>query len=117
MPKLVECLNDSNAKVQAAAAAVIPVIITCVDNPETQTLKKDLTGAIIDPSTTLHCLEEILTTTFVNSIDGTSLAFIMPVIIRGLRDPTYDLVKKAVTCAGNMCVPVAPTLTLAPTRT
>ena len=36
MPKLVECLNDSNAKVQAAAAAVIPVIITCVDNPETQ---------------------------------------------------------------------------------
>ncbi len=114
MPKLVECLNDSNAKVQAAAAAVIPVIITCVDNPETQTLKKDLTGAIIDPSTTLHCLEEILTTTFVNSIDGTSLAFIMPVIIRGLRDPTYDLVKKAVTCAGNMCALIKSPSDIAP---
>ena len=73
-----------------------------------QTLKKDLAGAIIDPQTTGFCLEQILTTTFVNSMDGTSLAFIMPVIIRGLRDPTYDLVKKAVTCAGNMCVPSRP---------
>ena len=73
-----------------------------------QTLKKDLAGAIIDPQTTGFCLEQILTTTFVNSMDGTSLAFIMPVIIRGLRDPTYDLVKKAVTCAGNMCVQPGP---------
>jgi len=114
MPKLVECLNDSNAKVQAAAAAVIPVIITCVDNPETQTLKKDLAGAIIDPKTTGFCLEQILTTTFVNSMDGTSLAFIMPVIIRGLRDPTYDLVKKAVTCAGNMCALIKSPSDIAP---
>ena len=40
-----------------------------------QTLKKDLAGAIIDPQTTGFCLEQILTTTFVNSMDGTSLAF------------------------------------------
>ena len=102
MPKLVECLNESNAKVQAAAVAAIPIIIACVDNSETQTLKTELVNAIVDPSTTSHALEEILTTTFVNALDGTSLAFIMPVIIRGLREPSPEGKKRAVTCASNI---------------
>lgn len=83
--QVLECLSSTNAKVQAAAAAALPVLCSCVDNPETQALKPHLMKAFTDPSTTLDCLEEIMCTTFVNAVDETSLAFIMPVVMRGLQ--------------------------------
>ena len=104
IPHVLECLNDSNAKVQSAAEEALPVLCSCTDNAEVgSTLKGIIMEALKKPDTTFACIEEVLMTTFCNPMDGTSLAFMMPIIIRGIKDPNYLLVKKATTCASNLC--------------
>merc|ERR1719183_1289131 len=115
IPLVMDCLNDSNAKVQAAAEAALPVLCSCVENAEVaSTLKEVLMLALKDPNTTLACIDEVLLTTFCNPMDGTSLAFIMPIVIRGIRDANYELVKKATVCTSNLCALVKESSDIAP---
>ena len=115
IPIVMECLNDSNAKVQGAAEAALPVLISCTENAEVaSTLKDHIILALRTPDTTLACIEEVLMTTFCNPMDGTSLAFMMPILIRGIRDANYALVKKATVCVSNVCALVKDGSDVAP---
>merc|ERR1719502_917052 len=115
IPYVMECLNDSNAKVQSAAEEALPVLCSCTENAEVgSTLKGHLMEALKKPDTTFACIEEVLMTTFCNPMDGTSLAFMMPIVIRGIKDPNYALVKKATTCASNLCALVKDSSDIAP---
>jgi len=115
IPLVIECINDSNAKVQAAAEAALPELIVCVDNAEVaSTLKEVLMLALRKPDTTLECIDEVLLTTFCNPMDGTSLAFIMPILIRGIKDSNYELVKKATVCTSNLCALIKEASDIAP---
>jgi elongation factor 3 len=102
IPRVMECLANTNAKVMEAASSALPHLLACVENPETLKLKGLIIEAFRKPETTLVCIDELLCTTFVNAMDGTSLAFIMPLLLRGLGDSKYELVKKAAVCAGNV---------------
>jgi hypothetical protein len=44
-----------------------------------------------------------LQTTFVNSVDAPSLALLVPIVHRGLRERSTDTKKKAAQIVGNMC--------------
>ena len=48
-------------------------------------------------------LEELLDTTFVNSVDVNSLAFFIPLIVRGMREGNAEVTHAAATTAGNIC--------------
>ena len=115
IPIVMECLNDSNAKVQAAAEAALPVLCGCTENAEVaSTLKEPLMLALRKPDTTLACIEEVLMTTFCNPMDGTSLAFMMPLLIRGVKDANYQLVKKSTVCTSNLCALIKESSDVAP---
>ena len=45
----------------------------------------------------------LLQTTFVNSIDAPSLALLVPIVHRGLRERSAETKKKAAQIVGNMC--------------
>lgn len=68
-----------------------------------------LLSAIADPNTsTRPCLDTLLSTTFVNTIDAPSLALVVPVVHRGLRDRSGDTKKRAARIVGNMCSLTTP---------
>ena len=52
---------------------------------------------------TRACLDVLLETVFVNTIDAPSLALIVPVVHRGLRDRAGDTKRRAGRIVGNMC--------------
>jgi len=100
---------------QAAAQAALPVLISCTENAEVATTLKDfIITALCNPDKTLDCIEEVLMTTFCNPMDGTSLAFMMPLLLRGIKDANYTLVKKATTCVSNVCALVKDGSDVAP---
>ena len=69
-----------------------------------QALAPVLLAAIAEPNTKAKAaLETLLTTTFVNTVDAASLALIVPVVHRGLRDRSGDAKKKAARIVGDMC--------------
>jgi len=110
-----ECLNDSNAKVEGAAKEALPELCKCVQNAEiAATLKDVILLALMKPDTTMACIEEVMLTTFCNPMDGTSLAFMMPIVIRGIKDANYELVKKATVCTSNLCALIKESSDIAP---
>jgi|AntAceMinimDraft_12_1070368.scaffolds.fasta_scaffold05872_1 HEAT repeat protein len=115
VPRLSETLIDTHPKVVEAATWALKAIGEVIRNPEIQALSSYLLGAIAKPAElTLPCLEVLLETTFVNTVDAPSLALIVPVLSRGLRDRKADLKKKAAKIAGNMCALVADAKDMSP---
>ena len=115
VPRLAETLTDTQPKVVASARAALQVIGSVIKNPEISALVPIILEAITDPNEHTHaCLDTLLETTFVNSIDAPSLALIIPIITRGLRERKTDLKKKAAKICGNMCALVASSADLAP---
>ena len=115
VPKLSETLTDTHPKVVDAANAALAAIGDVIRNPEIRGLSKYLLGAISAPAErTAPCLDVLLEMTFVNTVDAPSLALIVPVLSRGLRDRSADLKKKAAKIAGNMCSLVADAKDMSP---
>ncbi|EOD04238.1 hypothetical protein EMIHUDRAFT_466248 [Emiliania huxleyi CCMP1516] len=101
--------------VQTAAEEALPVLCSCVQNAEVaSTLRDFIIDALKKPDKTFECVEEVLMTTFCNPMDGTSLAFMMPIIIRGIKDANYELVKKSTVCASNLCALIKDSSDIAP---
>lgn len=104
VPKLTEVLTDTHPKVQAAAQTALQQIGSVIRNPEISALVATLLLGISDPNEyTKHSLDILLQTTFVNTVDAPSLALIVPIVHRGLRERSSETKKKGAQIVGNMC--------------
>ena len=103
-PAFLECVFDTHPKVAALAGHVIKPICSCVKNAEVLGMLNLIIEAIRHPQKeTETCLDRLMETTFVNSMDAPSLAVVLPIILRGLREPAFPLKKKAAVTCGNIC--------------
>ena len=48
-------------------------------------------------------MEKLLSMTFTNTVDAASLALMVPILHKGMRDRSGDLKKRAARIVGNMC--------------
>ncbi|XP_042484650.1 protein ILITYHIA [Macadamia integrifolia] len=104
VPKLTEVLTDTHPKVQSAGQMALQQVGSVIKNPEISSLVPTLLMALMDPNDyTKHSLDILLQTTFINSIDAPSLALLVPIVHRGLRERSAETKKKAAQIAGNMC--------------
>lgn len=103
IPPLTEVLTDTHAQVRTSANASLKKFGEVVDNPEIKTMQGTLLGALVDPTNkTLKALNTLLTTSFVHYIDPSSLALIIPIIDRGLRERSAEMKRKAAQIVGNL---------------
>lgn len=82
-------LMEPRKKVQEAAREVLEVIGTQVRNSEVSALSKEVVRAVADPANqkyTQEVLCKLGSTTFMNYIDAASLAFLIPIMTRGLKE-------------------------------
>ncbi|KAJ3745026.1 armadillo-type protein [Lentinula detonsa] len=102
IPRLTEVLTDSHAQVRAAANKSLKQFGEVISNPEIQGLVPVLLKALVDPAKTPSALSGLLKTSFMHYIDHSSLALVVPIIVRGLRERGADTKKKAVQIVGNL---------------
>mmetsp|Transcript_11404 Transcript_11404/g.22345 ORF Transcript_11404/g.22345 Transcript_11404/m.22345 type:complete len:1330 (-) Transcript_11404:130-4119(-) len=108
IPAVMECNRDTKKQVSDAASEALDNLGELVTNAETIKLMPWILEALKDPEQKVDpCLDELMDTTFVNSVDAQSLAFIIPVVLRGLRDGTAEMKLKGSITAGNVCSLVA----------
>lgn len=104
VPKLVAALTDSHPKVREAGKSALRDVGSVVRNPEIEKISKVLLDALEDPNRhTADALQQLQSTSFQHSIDAPSLALVMPIITRGLKDRAGDAKKKAALIVGSMC--------------
>lgn len=103
-PDFLDTLFDTHPKVSALAEEILPSVCSCVKNAEVLGMMELILRAIRQPQKeTEDCLDKLMETTFVNSMDAPSLAVVLPVILRGLRERTKELKQKAAVTFGNIC--------------
>ncbi|CAG8487765.1 9221_t:CDS:10 [Ambispora leptoticha] len=103
VPRLTEVLMDSHTQVQAAANEALLRFGEVISNPEVQELVPTLLHALSDPDkNTNAALNALLETAFVHYIDAPSLALVMPILERGLKERSTDVKKKSSQIVGNM---------------
>ncbi|CAG8561777.1 6442_t:CDS:10 [Ambispora gerdemannii] len=103
VPRLTEVLMDSHTQVQAAANESLLRFGEVISNPEVQELVPTLLHALSDPDkNTNAALNALLKTAFVHYIDAPSLALVMPILERGLKERSTDVKKKSSQIVGNM---------------
>lgn len=103
VPRLVAVLADSHINVQKASKAALERFTDVIQNPEIKQLAPKLLNALGDPTkhtgTALNCL---IDTSFEHYIDGPSLAIVIPIVERGMRERSTELKKKAALIVGSM---------------
>ncbi|XP_078427732.1 putative protein kinase regulator ILITHYIA [Wolffia australiana] len=115
VPKLTEVLTDTHPKVQSAGQTALQQVGSVIKNPEISALVPTLLLGLTDPNDhTKHSLDILLQTTFINSVDAPSLALVVPIVHRGLRERSVDTKKKAAQITGNMCSLVTEPLDMIP---
>lgn len=105
VPEIVGVLNDTHKEVRKAADQALKRFGEVIRNPEIQSIVPELLNAIGDPTKyTENALDVLIKTQFVHYIDGPSLALIIHVIHRGMRDRSAATKKKACQIVGNMAI-------------
>ncbi|KAH7883448.1 armadillo-type protein [Phlebopus sp. FC_14] len=102
IPRLTGVLTDTHAQVKAAANKSLKQFGEVISNPEIQALVPTLLKALVDPAKTTNALSSLLKTSFMHYIDHSSLALVIPIIERGLRERGADGKKKAAQVVGNL---------------
>ncbi|CAG8500654.1 3053_t:CDS:10 [Acaulospora colombiana] len=103
VPRLTNVLTDSHANVQAAANQALLHFGEVINNPEIQELVPTLLSGLSDPDkNTNAALDSLLATAFVHYIDAPSLALVMPILERGLKERSTEVKKKSSQIVGNM---------------
>jgi HEAT repeat protein len=103
IPRLVEAGSDPHPKVKESARHALVDISSVIKNPEVAELSPVLMEAIADPANkTKHALEMLLSCEFMHSIDAPSLALLVPVLARALKDRSADLKRKSSAIMGNI---------------
>ncbi|KAI0035599.1 ARM repeat-containing protein [Vararia minispora EC-137] len=102
IPRLTGVLTDTHAQVRAAANKSLKQFGEVISNPEIQALVPAFLKAMVDPAKTPNALSALLKTSFVHYIDHSSLALVIPILERGLRERGADTKKKAAQIIGNL---------------
>ncbi|KAI0628364.1 ARM repeat-containing protein [Trametes polyzona] len=102
IPRLTGVLTDSHAQVRAAANKSLKQFGEVISNPEIQSLVPVFLKAMVDPAKTPNALSALLKTSFMHYIDHSSLALVIPIIERGLRERSADTKRKAAQIVGNL---------------
>ncbi|KAK9476212.1 armadillo-type protein [Lipomyces japonicus] len=103
IPEIVGALNDTHKEIRKAANLSLQRFGEVINNPEIQNLVPILLKAISDPTKYVDdALDALLKTTFAHYIDAPSLALIIYILRRGLKERSAFTKRKSCQIVGNM---------------
>ena len=103
VPRLIALLADSRGEVHDAARGALGHVGAVIRNPELLPNVSLLLRALRAPDEFASAaLDALAATRFVHRIDAPSLSLVMPLLLRGLRERSSHVKRRAAQIAGNM---------------
>ncbi|CAO1631779.1 unnamed protein product [Parajaminaea phylloscopi] len=103
IPRLSSVLSDAHPQVRSAGNRSLKQFGMVMRNPEIKTIVPTLLQALVDPtSKTAAALHKLLAQTFAHYLDAPSLALVVPIVDRGLRDRSAQIQRDGAKITGNL---------------
>ena len=103
VPKVTDNMWDTKPEVKKAAKQSLSECCVVIHNPDVKHIVPDLIEANADPKKNVNALDSLMGTTFVSQVDRQTLAIIVPILYRGLRDRDVQTKRKCCVVVDNMC--------------
>lgn len=107
LPELIPLITgqaaSSKREVKEQSTETLNKCCTRISNPDVIPLIPKLVLANKDPKETPLAIEALMETTFVNQVERSTLAVIVPILNKGLKDRTSKLRRKCCVIIDNMC--------------
>ncbi|KAJ2512974.1 translational activator of GCN4 [Coemansia sp. RSA 1939] len=109
VPSIIDALTDTHGQVSAAARQALLRFGDVIHNPEIQAIVPAILAALDDPAKqTDAALRTLLHTAFVHYVDAPSLALVVPVLERGMRERNASTKRSAAQIMGSMATLTDP---------
>uniref|UniRef100_A0A061R1D1 Elongation factor 3 n=1 Tax=Tetraselmis sp. GSL018 TaxID=582737 RepID=A0A061R1D1_9CHLO len=102
IPPLTEVMWDTRVEVQNLAKETMTEICNVVANKDLDPFIPVLVSALAKPSEIPECVHALSATTFVQTVDAPTLSVMCPILIRGLRERSTPVKRKAALIIDNM---------------
>lgn len=103
IPRLSGVLSDAHPQVRSAGNRSLKQFGMVMRNPEIKSMVPTLLQALVDPtSKTAAALHKLLAQTFAHYLDAPSLALVVPIVDRGLRDRSAQIQRDGAKITGNL---------------
>lgn len=102
VPKLTEAFADAKMEVKQAAQATTMECFLQNGNRDIEKFVPQLVECIAVPAKTTDCIHALAATTFVQQVEAPPLSIIVPLLVRGLRERTTAIKRKACVIIDNM---------------
>jgi elongation factor 3 len=102
IPPLCEVMWDTRLEVQNLSKETMTEICNVVANKDLDPFIPVLVSALAKPSEVPECVHSLSSTTFVQTVDAPTLSVMCPILIRGLRERSTPIKRKAALIIDNM---------------
>lgn len=102
VPPLCEVMWDTRVEVQEKSKETMTQICNVVANKDLDPFIPVLVSALAKPSEVPECVHALSSTTFVAAVDAPTLSVMSPILIRGLRERSTPIKRKAALIIDNM---------------
>lgn len=103
IPRLSGVLSDAHPQVRTSGNRSLKQFGLVMKNPEVKQMVPTLLQALVDPtSKTAPALQRLLSQTFAHYLDAPSLALVVPIVDRGLRDRSAQIQRDGAKITGNL---------------
>ena len=86
IPVISACMWATKAEVKNHATKLMNDLCACVGNPDIEKFIPALISSIADPTEVPECVYKLSATTFVTTVEGPTLAIMLPLLVRGLGE-------------------------------
>jgi elongation factor 3 len=114
VPEVTACMWDTKKQVKVAATTAMKNAMEVIGNKDIEHMTDKILVAITQPKEVPEIMHKMAGVTFVQSVESSALAMIVPLLLRGLREKTTATKRQAAVIIDNMSKLVDNPLDAAP---
>lgn len=103
IPHVTECLHELKPEVSAAATRTMKDLCKVCGNPDIAPHLNTLISCMARPTEVEECIKKISSTTFVAEVTGSTLAIMVPLLVRALNERSANVLRSTCIITDNLC--------------
>ena len=103
IPNVSNLVWDTKLSVKELSRNILNKLLKCNGNKDLDPFLHVVLETFNDPNTTEQAIEKLASCVFVQNVECSAITVIEPILVRGLKDKKYEVMRKSSVIIDNMC--------------